>query len=654
MGGLLSLGGPADLLNFAQQIHAYRRADLWSKRGYDISLQSMRIDILNTVREEMRDQVTVIVSSLDNLMVVATLMLSIGFGFVVEGTFPPPEDVHEYEGIEQFLLVLYAVLCALSLVFPLACLMLTIAARFEVELCQQDVMGDLQRHLLKALTRDQEEAEGIMVRSASRRSTRELAFPGQVGCCPLARRSRSCGPSLFGSLPRRSESQPSLQPRRSETRGSFQLQSAAALLAHRQACAEDEPARRQTSPSLLGRSEDVRKLEGKQGPEGIRKRLTAFFEDDHIGHVVEADVREIAEGLQQKVKYYKWLYDIAQVFLWLGMICAVVTCSVLLGLFFRANYPETVWVWRCYSGILSVCALASVVFLVWMRSCMLAQPRKKVRERTPAVTPAATPAASPMAMEPSWRRSDAASLRKSWRHADVEAPPEDVGGFQLRPPRAAAARRASSEGCRTQTPEPAERAAAVRWSHEHRLVLTSPADHFSAWRCDGCKTRFGALAGMGRYRCSETDFDLCANCYHLAEPSDEQPLAGVGAVATGGAARSHVPPPVEPQEEALGQAARAEVRPPPRLATARTSSSALQVRVPTLQVVAARASASSAADTGGSPAAAVALESTAAGANPAARGAARGCPPSFRDRLVQLLEEYDGLVARGAIADAAS
>ncbi|CAJ1327071.1 unnamed protein product [Effrenium voratum] len=61
----------------------------------------MRIDILNTVREEMRDQVTVIISSLDNLMVVATLMLSIGFGFVVEGTFPPAEKDYEYDELQR-------------------------------------------------------------------------------------------------------------------------------------------------------------------------------------------------------------------------------------------------------------------------------------------------------------------------------------------------------------------------------------------------------------------------------------------------------------------------------------------------------------------------------------------------------------------------
>eukprot|EP00434_Breviolum_minutum_P036963 symbB.v1.2.032761.t1/scaffold3958.1/size47484/2 len=120
-----------EAIGIVQQWHSYNQDQLWSKRGYDIGLQSMRIDILNTVREEMRDQVTVIISSLDNLMVVATLMLSIGFGFVVEGTFPPAEKEYEYDDLERQLLIVYAVLAALSLVFPLACMMLTIAARFE-------------------------------------------------------------------------------------------------------------------------------------------------------------------------------------------------------------------------------------------------------------------------------------------------------------------------------------------------------------------------------------------------------------------------------------------------------------------------------------------------------------------------------------------
>ncbi|CAJ1461132.1 unnamed protein product [Effrenium voratum] len=94
----LSLG---EAIGIVQQWHSYNRDELWSKRGYDIGLQSMRIDILNTVREEMRDQVTVIISSLDNLMVVATLMLSIGFGFVVEGTFPPAEKDYEYDELQR-------------------------------------------------------------------------------------------------------------------------------------------------------------------------------------------------------------------------------------------------------------------------------------------------------------------------------------------------------------------------------------------------------------------------------------------------------------------------------------------------------------------------------------------------------------------------
>merc|ERR1719503_341323 len=57
-----------------------------------MALQSMRINVLNTIREEMRDQLSRIIASLDNIMLVATFMLSFGFGFVVEGTFPPSQS----------------------------------------------------------------------------------------------------------------------------------------------------------------------------------------------------------------------------------------------------------------------------------------------------------------------------------------------------------------------------------------------------------------------------------------------------------------------------------------------------------------------------------------------------------------------------------
>lgn len=316
-----------EAIGIVQQWHSYNQDQLWSKRGYDIGLQSMRIDILNTVREEMRDQVTVIISSLDNLMVVATLMLSIGFGFVVEGTFPPAEKEYDYDDLERQMLILYAVLAALSLVFPLACMMLTIAARFEVELCQQDVMGDLQKHLLKALQRDQHDADLVQGLPSSSRSDDEEVLhradsSSRLGL-PTARRPK---------LRRNSRSEPLLG------------------------------ARKGSQGFVKGIREAV-----KGGMKRQLSNFEALFFEENVGHIAEDEVRLLAEGLLQKVNYYHFLYPIAQLFLWCGMLSSVLVCCVLLGLYYKANYPETPWMWRSYSGILGSCALGCIFFFFWIK-----------------------------------------------------------------------------------------------------------------------------------------------------------------------------------------------------------------------------------------------------------------------------------------------
>lgn len=338
----LSLG---EAIGILQSWHSYNRDETWSRRGYDIGLQSMRIDILNTVREEMRDQVTVIISSLDNLMVVATLMLSIGFGFVVEGTFPPAETDYDYDDTQKVFLVAYAVLAALALVFPLFTLMLTIAARFEVELCQQDVMGDLQKHLLKALRRDRLDA--LETKAASPRS--DEAAPGRHISSP-------------------SSSSWSQQPSR--------------VLRGRSA-----PALGRTTPVFGRKLTPPCKDFGKALRGGLQKQFGnfyTFFYEDTVGRIAEDEVKLIAEGLLQKVNHYHFLYPIAQLFLWLGMLSSVMVCCVLLGLYYQANYPNTPAMWRCYTFILVVCVIGSVIFLLWMKYHMLRDKQEEVRTKTSA------------------------------------------------------------------------------------------------------------------------------------------------------------------------------------------------------------------------------------------------------------------------------
>eukprot|EP00435_Cladocopium_sp_Y103_P065758 s8_g27.t1 len=144
------------------------------------------------------------------------------------------------------------------------------------------------------------------------------------------------------------------------------------------------------SPAIWAPQETLREKDGFQvesqgkymvkggvkfGPQGteiglFRRQLSNFealFFEENVGHIAEDEVRLLAEGLLQKVNYYHFLYPIAQLFLWCGMLSSVLVCCVLLGLYYKANYPETPWMWRSYSGILGSCALGCIFFFFWIK-----------------------------------------------------------------------------------------------------------------------------------------------------------------------------------------------------------------------------------------------------------------------------------------------
>jgi hypothetical protein len=83
----------------------------WTRRGFALDQQSLNIDLVNTIREDLRDMLGQRSGRIDNLMLVNTLLLSFAFDFVTNGTFPP-------EGDDSPFMILYSILMALSLVFP--------------------------------------------------------------------------------------------------------------------------------------------------------------------------------------------------------------------------------------------------------------------------------------------------------------------------------------------------------------------------------------------------------------------------------------------------------------------------------------------------------------------------------------------------------
>lgn len=158
MGGFVSLG-VADAIGIYQNWHYGVRGEAWNKIDYEMSQQGFLIDLLNTVREEIRDQVTVIISSLDNMMLVSTLMFGIGFAFAVEGIMPP-EPERQDSVMETALREVYTILVACSLVLPFWCLVFTLRIRYEVDICLGRHMEDLQQQLVNILMKNTVDGPG--------------------------------------------------------------------------------------------------------------------------------------------------------------------------------------------------------------------------------------------------------------------------------------------------------------------------------------------------------------------------------------------------------------------------------------------------------------------------------------------------------------
>ena len=94
----------AEAVKLLQQHQSCAQHETWSKRECAAALRMVRIDMINTVREEMRDQATVVIRSLQDLMIMSSLVLVVGFGSVCEGTFPDTEQETEYPGLQNLAL----------------------------------------------------------------------------------------------------------------------------------------------------------------------------------------------------------------------------------------------------------------------------------------------------------------------------------------------------------------------------------------------------------------------------------------------------------------------------------------------------------------------------------------------------------------------
>lgn len=328
MGGYLSSGsfasaswmeipiGIGDSLGAIQNLHAYNRDEIWSKRGYNMELQGMRIDILNTIREEMRDQVSLTIASLDNMMLVSTLMLSVSFGFVVEGTFPPTEnDVVPYTDLQVFWLHVYIVLCAVAMVFPAITMMLTLVIRQEVDSCTHGVLGDLQRHLMMAVRRAADEDFDTGVPADA------IADAAEAGA----------------------ESEPELLSARARP----------SAVARRSVAARGQGTARPRPHGMRSRAQGLKDIAATQ------LGTMVSSDEGRLGKITEKDL--IAEGLD--IRTMKRFFPYAQLSLQLGILSFLLLCAVLLGLNMQYMFPSVPDMWIYYSIPVTISTICAVPFI---------------------------------------------------------------------------------------------------------------------------------------------------------------------------------------------------------------------------------------------------------------------------------------------------
>jgi len=98
-------------LGLGEDAFAHGNSLRWNEIDFFLKQRQLRVDILANARDDLQDIIAIDEDRLDTNLVVVTLLLVFGFGFVVEGTFPNRDDQPGWR-------VVYAAVAGLSLVCP--------------------------------------------------------------------------------------------------------------------------------------------------------------------------------------------------------------------------------------------------------------------------------------------------------------------------------------------------------------------------------------------------------------------------------------------------------------------------------------------------------------------------------------------------------
>lgn len=179
------------LLGFQQfwQSSAQHCSDLeWNEIDYYMQVRQLSLDVLNYVRDEIQDIYERDERTLDTRLLVVTLMLGFGFGFVVEGTFPMNHDDEdqEHHGLtnQKIARLFYVVLLSCSIILPFMSLCGFLVCRHRLNI----FMKWFNDYFFKKIEHEFQEAKasiggGADSISAKTRNTTTGLPSSAWGCC---------------------------------------------------------------------------------------------------------------------------------------------------------------------------------------------------------------------------------------------------------------------------------------------------------------------------------------------------------------------------------------------------------------------------------------------------------------------------------------
>uniref|UniRef100_A0A7S1PKI2 Uncharacterized protein n=1 Tax=Alexandrium catenella TaxID=2925 RepID=A0A7S1PKI2_ALECA len=316
-GAELMLGSLLAFVSLGQAA-CYHRHDLqWAEIDYFLQVRQVHIETLNNMREDLLDMYEMDGRKIDTRMIVATLLLGIGFGFVVEGTFPAPDpgDDSPKVGIykaQHMARIVYSIFAALALLSPFWSMLALMECRRRLDFfmeCFNDkfyqMLGKRFRMFLEETGSHQSMHDSNLVRFT--KGLPEDSHPDLSRLYDLD----------FSSTERRS-GMPSI-------RGLF-------------GCA------RRAAEAEGGRRDFAHAASNIHAPGDFNIILALHSQ------------------------YAQWWYDwcrrfakIASICTWLAIIFNILCCAMLLGMYYQFNYPDTPEMWRGYSYLLLVGLVSALV-----------------------------------------------------------------------------------------------------------------------------------------------------------------------------------------------------------------------------------------------------------------------------------------------------